>query len=482
MLLRIGDLWRDQRLVASPSYEAATFDDLYVGRDTVELVKAGLSLDEGVFLLPLSEHPWHEHNTHSYCLRVGLPDGRSIVVPCMELIRFYFGSSTALLSRLFDPPLTKDRLFSNLIFNPKTGWMSINLAEGLPRASASDIARIAGSHTAWRAAVLVVTSCQKATLARQDIYPQAIFPFEGKTNLTVVGKWLSLGGTPQQTFLVYRLESCTHTFPFSALRFFLSGEDRVPQQPKSPARAEEVRSYVARRTEPANAPGLVEQDASSSLKGIDIPVRSIRRFPDLEHKRLIGRRELCSLGATTFTGQVTSAINDLAVGDPDSTRRVRRVMLAEAERSLVPSPPDFLKPVVDAIDRLTEFECILLTASEEDGWTVPIDLLSNDDGVIAEELFIAHNGSHKQRRAAAFGLSRTGENVALVIVETGPLIPLIYPVDLSDFEDPWHVLRCAAQDFIVKIRRPERADLVVDIHDCADSSKKMSEWIQGFWV
>lgn len=76
MLLRIGDLWRDQTLLARPDYEQAMFPDLVVDRETTTIVKAGSSFDDGTFLLPLTEHPWHFNNTHSYCVRVRLPDDR----------------------------------------------------------------------------------------------------------------------------------------------------------------------------------------------------------------------------------------------------------------------------------------------------------------------------------------------------------------------------------------------------------------------
>jgi hypothetical protein len=119
-LLRVGDLWSDQVLVATPAYQTEVFTDLAVNPSTVETVPAGASLQPGVFLLPLAEHPWHLGNTHSFCNRVKLADGRSLVIPCMELIRFYFGSSGALLSRLFVPPLSKDKLFTSMTIHPKT--------------------------------------------------------------------------------------------------------------------------------------------------------------------------------------------------------------------------------------------------------------------------------------------------------------------------------------------------------------------------
>jgi len=148
MLLRIGDLWQNQTLVARPSYEQETFEDLLIDPSHVTLIKAGVSLEDDRFLLPLPQHPWHLNNTHSYCTCVNLPDDRHLVVPCMEMIRFYFGSSSELLSRLFTPPLTKDQLFKYVKrSNPKQ--LVVALADRMPRSSAEDIARIAASQKAW---------------------------------------------------------------------------------------------------------------------------------------------------------------------------------------------------------------------------------------------------------------------------------------------------------------------------------------------
>lgn len=103
-LLRIGDIWRDGRLEARPHYQLESFADLRIDDTTVHLIKAGLNLDDKGFLLPLSEHPSHMQCTHSYCVMVELPDNRRLIIPCVELIRFYFGSSSSLVTKLFLPP------------------------------------------------------------------------------------------------------------------------------------------------------------------------------------------------------------------------------------------------------------------------------------------------------------------------------------------------------------------------------------------
>jgi len=91
-LLGIGDLWQNGRLVASPDYEVETFDGLRIEPATTSFVKAGLAIDEK-FLIPLNIHPWHRPHTQAYCVTVEGESGRRLLIPCAEIIRFYFGSS-----------------------------------------------------------------------------------------------------------------------------------------------------------------------------------------------------------------------------------------------------------------------------------------------------------------------------------------------------------------------------------------------------
>ena len=91
VILRVGDLWSARQLVARPSYQTEEFRDLDVSPESLRVVKAGVSLSGQSFVIPAEEHPWHMSSTHSYCSLVALEDGRSILVPALELVRFYFG-------------------------------------------------------------------------------------------------------------------------------------------------------------------------------------------------------------------------------------------------------------------------------------------------------------------------------------------------------------------------------------------------------
>ncbi|MDY7799338.1 hypothetical protein [Aeromonas caviae] len=149
-LIKVGDLWSNGTLVGrntAPSKE--TFHDVIISEQTSELYKAGSKPDSNThgllasttYWLPLDQHPWHLEHTHSNCIIITLNRNTKILIPCMELIRFYFGSSTSLLSRLFKPMLNRTSLVRQYIKRADDS-VFLRLADGISGASAADIARI----------------------------------------------------------------------------------------------------------------------------------------------------------------------------------------------------------------------------------------------------------------------------------------------------------------------------------------------------
>ncbi len=181
VILRLGDLWRDQQLIARPRYETEEFRDVDVVGDRVTIIKAGSSLDDGSFVLPASDHPWHMAATHSYCAQVALSDGRFLVIPALELARFYFGTSSALLTLMFSPGFAKEALCTNDCFVDEHGGLAdLTLAPGLPASSAHDVARLVFGRKSMVRASLLSRSCVKASLAGEPIFPQGGFKLEAR--------------------------------------------------------------------------------------------------------------------------------------------------------------------------------------------------------------------------------------------------------------------------------------------------------------
>jgi hypothetical protein len=438
MLVRIGDLWSEQRLVASPEHEVETFNNLRIDRVTTQLLKVGHSDEQGNFLLPAAEHPWHMANTHSYCVRVDLGDGRSLVVPSMELARFYFGSSSRLLAALFLPPFDPNKLYSGLrsvdFFDED---YELDLVDGVPEASGPDIARLAISKPAANAAAMVGTSLLHARAqGAMDIYPKCVFPFEGTTTIKASGQWLSLGGQPQSTFLVYRLRSCSHPFPFENLKVQASGSKRRSSQPAATNSA--AASARRRAGAPdANNQTLRERDASGNLAPrIRRELLREVKFPDLRNKSVWSEAKL-AVDAESLAGSPgATAVADIAVGDAGSVQRIRSITIVEAlGRS--DGPPTFLLPAIERFKRLKRLEVMLLTASIDDGWTVPIPYTISEDGEIPRQVLIEEGGTSHIRRVAAFRITGGWRQAHIVIKESsegaiyvdrafgGPSVPVL---------------------------------------------------------
>jgi len=163
-----------------------------IDRSTAQLLKVGHCDDQGNFLLPAAEHPWHMRDTHYYCIRVGLDGGHSLVAPCtpcIELALSYFSSSSELLSRLFLPPFedAKLKLYSKVQYGQPDGGIKLDLADGSPRGSAPGIAR--DDRARHAAAWIGTTLLRLAPASVGDIYPQCLFPFlRGNDDTRGLGK------------------------------------------------------------------------------------------------------------------------------------------------------------------------------------------------------------------------------------------------------------------------------------------------------
>ena len=454
-LLRIGDIWRNGQLAFAPDYELEQFPDLEINAQTAVLVKAGLNLEEQGFLLPRTEHPWHMECTQSYCLMVELPQNRRLIIPCMELIRFYFGSSSNLLTKLFLPPLARDTLYCKPHFDKSSGRLTLQLTADISGVSAADIGRMHMDQHAWRSAVHVGTSLLKGSVSGQGAYPQSYFPFEGQTSVIAAGKWLSFNDEQHATFIVYSLRSCSHPFPFRSLRYDV--RDRSPSPDREKGREQnETDARIARKSA-IDSPNqqLIEKDASNKLTEQPRQVWGSTRFPDLTQKTIWKNRVLSGVSANTaFDGTQSSHIQHSAVGNPSSERRARPIdfEIRAKQKSEFPVP-DFLHEIVDELESLEGFNIQLLTDNEQDGWTIPITVLVSEDGEIDTSLFIEMGKNRlRERCVAVFSVKHEAECVTIVAIESSPVHMKLYLPSKDDETDLLKTLSCAAADFI---SRPE---------------------------
>lgn len=284
--VKVGDIWQEGRCIHSPEYQQELFMNVDIPKSP-EIIKSGLSINRE-FVLPLINHPWHRLATQSYCVSVILPDAKKIVIPCIELIRFYFGSSSSLLHKLFTTQIFFEPLWRDFHYDRPSKRLHLKLAAGISGASASDIGRIALNKDAHYAARRIFDSCLLSLKKQENesIYTYTGFPFTGNTNLALSGKWLPHGLVERSTFVVYRIRSCSHPFPFASLAYEVADDVKIRSQKLGPIN----------QSTPANTPAsvgskidggeqtLANEDPGKSKSKKEHRIKESARFPDLLSK------------------------------------------------------------------------------------------------------------------------------------------------------------------------------------------------------
>lgn len=408
-VLAIGDIWRDGWRLASPDYVEETFRGVSIAptHESNHFIKAGLSID-GAYVLPLAQHPWHIDHTKSYCVCVNLADSRRVVIPCMELIRFYFGSSSRLIHVLFGG-VADDRLWEQKEFDSAAKRLRLKLASGIKGSSAADVGRIALSDHARRAAKMVYSTCMAHGEARRVAYPYVGFPFLGKTDLKATGRWLPFGSESNRTFVVCRLRSCSHPFPFRSLWY----------EPHEKARTSSAKSGGTGGDDQATMDGrgspLSDGDPSSARTRRSYQMKGESRFPDLERKQVRCERIVAAPADQAFRRRRDGTLEEISFGEGRSGGTAREA--------------DFHCATTSAADKIHEIPVFVLHAMEElkaqaEGVTVSLadvpgvsarvfplpyvhcDSETDDVDVICQ--FDEGNGEIRRRRACVLQIETPG--------------------------------------------------------------------------
>ena len=401
-ILTIGSLWQKGLKIAEPEYRIEAFCDLQINPETTSFIKAGKDID-GNFVLPLGNHPWHRPHTHAYCVMAGLLSGKRLVIPCIEVIRFYFGSSGNFIQRLFTEPLGANTLWSSKTFDAKTQSLHLVLADRLSGVSASDIGRIAGSQFAWRSAAGIYSSCMKASAQNLPIYPYTGFPFEGKTDLSVSGVWLPFGDKENDTFLAYQINTCSHPFPFKKLTYDLAdspvqagnGGDGKSKAGRTTARGGSDKAQVVNK-EPGN--NKAQRSAVFTTK---------TKFPDLEKKPVWRIKAEAMESADVFLRKADGTLEQIAFGESGYVTDHAGLDLQQCTPWQEDKDEPLPQFVMDGLRMLSEdpqygaigceLKVVCLPGKRSPIFNLPY--IVNEDGEIEEEsMFVKEGGGVRQKR------------------------------------------------------------------------------------
>lgn len=291
----------------------------------------------------------------------------------------------------------------------------------MPGRSASDIARLM-TPAGWSCATQLGASLLRQATSKEKIYPIFSFPIDGKTTLIASGKWVSYGKRERDTFVVFNLRSCTAPFPYRRSLSYQTAKGTDARAYERMAANARIESIQVKRSssQPSNGK-VVDQDGNKQLKKRERNFHMNRKFPDLENKTTWKSKSIDTAAQGRILMSRTGSDVDEAVGDQAGSLRVRSVDFLEAmavdggKRAQVPA---FLKGVVADLMKLKDTSIRVLTASDEDGWSVPVPLIFDEDGVIDPRLFIQDEKAEPRlRRVALFELVEQAEAKHVVALE-----------------------------------------------------------------
>ena len=238
-LLRIGSLWRNGALLRLRSGIEQWFSlDIPAALPRFQRA-AGKDGQPG--LIPFRYHRVMGCGKNTKC--IALPHGNDpngIIIPVIELIRFYFANSTRLSKAIFDGDFVHA---PSSIYDPEYTGLDGKLAVVCRRQDVSDddcwtIARILNSQEAFEGVRRVNDSMIREFSNTGEAHPESAFPFSGPTQLRAMCK--PVGHTPAR-WLVLSILSCSAPFPCEELLVIpdndgrqanpltdISEEDKVP--------------------------------------------------------------------------------------------------------------------------------------------------------------------------------------------------------------------------------------------------------------
>jgi hypothetical protein len=229
---QIGTIWSNgqrqgRSLVAQ---EVETFD-LTIGPGTQQLVSAYHKEPHGFLIPPFSYQIAREFAATQLLL---IPASRQldvntdIIIPCTEIMRAYYGTSSRLAYHLLTGGFTYEA--NNRIYDRSRSWLQdgvafVQISARMRNSDAHQIARLAFDPVAHANTLGIVRDSIAASNANQPYSVSVSLPFHGPTRLRVAGVPITtkrrVDGEWQTwtRFLALQVLHCTAAMPFDEVQF-----------------------------------------------------------------------------------------------------------------------------------------------------------------------------------------------------------------------------------------------------------------------
>ncbi|MDO6426566.1 hypothetical protein Q4489_06045 [Thalassotalea sp. 1_MG-2023] len=350
-LISVGSIWLNGYCQTIKAGKQERFYNLLINDKTIRMV-SGNHKEEDKNLIPYDGYRTGKGFMANLIAVERDNDPFGLLIPAMELIRFYYAVSTDMAHVIFSGDLKHQP--RNILNPEKCGFLEeedrciLHLRQHLSDEDGWVIGRILACDEAWQGATLPHDAMMRDSLNTKFSHPESGFPFSGFTNLKVRGKYIKAQDSNSKSgwrYLVLGIEHCSAPFPFENLT---AGRDNDPTQSEGEdeiSDADKATAFPAARHKTSDGKksfqNTDEPDQAKTKEHIPLPTdrfgaiagKKVDR-PEKDQCRYISRLrnvpkedESKNLG----TGQGNLDGSEIARGHVDQTRTRRKALPASFE-------------------------------------------------------------------------------------------------------------------------------------------------------
>lgn len=300
LLIHVGSIWKnglpiEDHKLRKYKYTSEIFKNLRISREHVKICSAGQKSEDDYIIPPAYYSIGSHSGLKAKCLCIEKDeDPYNIIIPMVEVIRFYYAQSSKIAKVLFNGSYGQNE---SIIYDPEytienieEGCHQIKLRKEFSNSDAWFAARLAFSEVARKNAKRIWASIIKSRDKNNIAFPATHPPFYDKTDLKVFGKYIpkKISDVKKEwRFLVLWIQSCSGPFPYdndlalirdNPADIIESDDDRLPigypQSIDTVGPAGVKNGYIS-DNEPAS--NLIKEDYVDVMKD---------RFPFLKGKRI----------------------------------------------------------------------------------------------------------------------------------------------------------------------------------------------------
>ncbi len=364
-LIWIGSIWKDGLCQPLSAGQPITFHSLNISTQTTRVISAGHRI-HNEYLIPYNYYRFGRAGIHSKILAIewdGDPYG--ILIPMMELLRFYYAVSSNLSHAIFSGALKHD--LDSIVHVERTDYIMeerrflLGLRQHITDEEGWVIARILNSREAWVACSQIHDNLIKQTLNSNFTHIETRFPFIGDTDLQARYKPIKSYGDKWR-HLVLALEFCSGSFPYDDLTI-IRDNDGGKADPDTDLPSIEKKPINRGKSLSKNLSGKELQskndtDKNISTQNISVPTNRFsaieNRKPDKPTKK---QCEFRSSARFVSAKEVVELGTGLGVYDKRS-QLVQPVNLSPKRERRQSAPPSF-ELFTEAVTKLNQYSEIV---------------------------------------------------------------------------------------------------------------------------